>query len=58
LVARSIGVRIDAETLMRHVSFACGLAIVFLLFGAAIAANFRSGHMPEMRGAWVAQALR
>jgi hypothetical protein len=43
---------------MRHVSFACGLAIVFLLFGAAIAANFRSGHMPEMRGAWVAQALR
>jgi hypothetical protein len=25
--------------------------------GAAIAANI-GGHMPEMRGAWVAQALR
>ena len=43
---------------MRHVSMACGLGIVFLLLGAAIAANVRSSHMPEMRGAWVAQALR
>jgi hypothetical protein len=43
---------------MRHASLAFGLSVVFLLFGAALAANVGGSHMPEMRGAWVAQALR
>ena len=42
---------------MRNAPLVLGLSIAFLLLSAAIAANI-SGHMPEMRGAWVAQALR
>jgi hypothetical protein len=34
-----------------------GLSVTFLLLIAAIAAN-TVGHMPEMRGAWVAHAVR
>jgi hypothetical protein len=43
---------------MRHASLAFGLSIAFLLFGVAIAANIRGTQMPEMRGAWVTQAMR
>jgi hypothetical protein len=42
---------------MRQIPLALGLSLAFLLFSAAIAANV-SGQMPEMRGAWVAQAFR
>jgi len=42
---------------MSQVPFAVGLGVVFLLLSAAIVANI-GGHMPEMRGAWIAQALR
>jgi len=44
-------------SLMKHIPAVLGLSVVFLLLSAAIAANI-GGHMPEMRGAWVAQALR
>ena len=43
---------------MRQVSTLFGLTLGFLLFSAAIAANISGHAMPEMRGAWVAQALR
>jgi hypothetical protein len=42
---------------MRQIPFVVGLSVAFLLMSAAIAANI-GGQMPEMRGAWVAQALR
>jgi hypothetical protein len=42
---------------MKHIPAVLGLSVVFLLLSAAIAANI-GGHMPEMRGAWIAQALR
>jgi len=42
---------------MRQIPLVFGLGVAFLLLGAAIAANI-GGHMPEMRGAWIAQALR
>jgi len=42
---------------MRQIPFVVGLSVAFLLLSDAIAANI-GGHMPEMRGAWVAQALR
>jgi len=42
---------------MRRVPFAVGLGVAFLLLSAAVAANI-GGHMPEMRGAWLAHALR
>jgi hypothetical protein len=43
---------------MRHASLALGLSIGFVFFAAAIAANIGGNQMPEMRGAWVAQAVR
>jgi hypothetical protein len=43
---------------MKHASLAFGMGIGFLLLGAAIAANIGSHQMPEMRGAWVSQAMR
>lgn len=42
---------------MSRIPLVFGLSMTFLLLSAAIAANI-GGHMPEMRGAWVAQALR
>jgi hypothetical protein len=42
---------------MRQIPLVVGLSVVFLLLSAAIAANIGGG-MPEMRGAWIAQALR
>jgi hypothetical protein len=42
---------------MRQIPFVVGLSVAFLLLSAAIAANI-GGRMPEMRGAWIAQALR
>jgi hypothetical protein len=46
------------EESMRQASVMFGLSVALLLFGAGIAANLGKGQMPEMRGAWVAQALR
>ena len=43
---------------MKQIPLVFGLSVAFLLFGAAIAANIAGNHMPEMRGAWMAQALR
>jgi len=42
---------------MRQIPLVVGLSVAFLLLSAAIAANVGGG-MPEMRGAWVAHALR
>ena len=42
---------------MRQIPLVVELSVVFLLLSAAIAANI-GGQMPEMRGAWVAQAIR
>ena len=42
---------------MRQIPLVVGLSVAFLLLSAATAANI-GGQMPEMRGAWVAQALR
>ena len=42
---------------MRQMPMVVGFAVAFLLLSAAIAANI-GGQMPEMRGAWIAQALR
>jgi hypothetical protein len=39
---------------MRQIPLVVGFGVVFLLLSAAIAANI-GGHMPEMRGAWVAK---
>jgi hypothetical protein len=35
-----------------------GLSFAVLLFGAAMIANVSDSTMPEVRGAWVAKALR
>jgi hypothetical protein len=35
-----------------------GLSLAVLLFGAAMIANVSESPMPQVRGAWVAQALR
>jgi hypothetical protein len=35
-----------------------GLSFALLLFGAAMIANVSESPMPQVRGAWVAQALR
>jgi hypothetical protein len=43
---------------MRRASLAFGLGIGFILLGAAIAANIGGSQMPEMRGAWITQAMR
>jgi hypothetical protein len=43
---------------MKRTSLVLGLSLGFLLFSAAIIANVGGNHMPQMRGAWVAQALR
>jgi len=43
--------------IMRQIPFVVGPSVAFLLLSAAIAANI-GGNMPEMRGAWIAQALR
>jgi hypothetical protein len=43
---------------MRQMPLVLGLSVVFLLLSAAIAANVGGRSMLEMRGAWVAQALR
>jgi len=42
---------------MRQIPLLVGLSMGFLLLSAAIAANI-GGNMPEMRGAWISQALR
>jgi hypothetical protein len=42
---------------MRQIPLVVGFSVVFLLLSAAIAANI-GGPMPEMRGAWLAKALR
>jgi len=42
---------------MRQIPLVVGFSVAFLLLSAAIAANI-GGQMPEMRGAWVAHALR
>jgi hypothetical protein len=42
---------------MRQIPTLFGLTLALLLLSAAVAANF-GGQMPEMRGAWVAQAMR
>lgn len=42
---------------MKQIPLVLGLSVAFLLLSAAIAANI-GGPMPEMRGAWIAQALR
>jgi hypothetical protein len=34
------------------------MSFAALLFGAAVVANIGGSQMPEMRGAWVAKALR
>jgi hypothetical protein len=43
---------------MKQMSLVFGLSVAFLLFSAAIASNISGSNMPEMRGAWIAQALR
>jgi hypothetical protein len=43
---------------MGRTSLAFGLALGFLLLGAAIVANVDGRQMPEMRGAWITQAMR
>jgi hypothetical protein len=43
---------------MRQMPLVLGLSVAFLLLSAAIAANVGGGSMLEMRGAWIAQALR
>jgi hypothetical protein len=35
-----------------------GLSFAVLLFGVAMIANVSQSPMPQLRGAWVAQALR
>lgn len=47
----------EGSCVMKQIPMVLTLSVFFLLFSAAIAVNF-SGAMPEMRGAWVAQALR
>lgn len=42
---------------MKQMPTFVGVAVFFLLMSAAIAANV-GGQMPQMRGAWVAQAAR
>ncbi len=34
------------------------LVVFVLLFGAAMVANLSDSSMPQVRGAWVAQAMR
>jgi hypothetical protein len=46
------------ETSVRRIPRVLGLSFTMVLFSAAIVANVGGGHMPEMRGAWIAQALR
>jgi hypothetical protein len=48
----------QGELNMRQMPLVLGLSIAFLLLSAAIAANVGGSSMLEMRGAWVAQALR
>jgi hypothetical protein len=54
---------VDADVVERH-TMACnwrvlvGLSFAVLLFGAAMIANVSQSSMPQLRGAWVAQALR
>jgi hypothetical protein len=43
---------------MKYVSWTFGLSFAVLLFGAALVANIGGSQMTEMRGAWVAQAMR
>jgi hypothetical protein len=43
---------------MRQMPLVLGLSVAFLLLSAAIAANMSGSSMLEMRGAWIAQALR
>jgi hypothetical protein len=43
---------------MRQMPLVLGLSVFFLLLSAAIAANVGGRSMLEMRGAWVAQAIR
>ena len=43
---------------MRQIPLVFGLSVAFLLMSAAIAANIGGSNMLEMRGAWIAQALR
>ena len=45
------------ESTMRETSLAFVLGVSILLFNAAIASNLTGGHQ-EMRGAWVARAMR
>ena len=42
---------------MRQIPAIFGLSVALLLLSAAVVANI-GGQMQEMRGAWVAQALR
>jgi hypothetical protein len=35
-----------------------GLSLFLLLLGAGIVANLSDSSMPQIRGAWVAQAMR
>jgi len=42
---------------MRETSLAFVLGVSLLLFSAAIASNLSGGHQ-EMRGAWLARAMR
>jgi hypothetical protein len=43
---------------MKYLSLAFGMSFAVFLFGAAVVANIGGSQMPEMRGAWIAQALR
>jgi len=43
---------------MKHLTAAIGQSLSFLLFGPAIAAKIGGGQMPEMRSAWLTQAMR
>jgi len=45
------------ENTMRETSLAFVLGVSLLLFSAAIASNLSGGHQ-EMRGAWLARAMR